>query len=253
MKLGIQISSVKKYLENEQDVLASFKKVSQIGYKYIQIQWISPDVSPEFIKSALAETNLTCVGTQDYFDEVIPNLDNIIKMNDLWGGGDICVSRIPDRYHSLDGCMQLASEINEAIKIAESKGKTLSFHPIWTDYQIINGKPMIETLLENTKLQIVLDAYHANKAGLDVVDIIKKWQGKIQFIHFKDMKINDDGTEELTPVGQGQIDWDSIIKACIETGVKYCFAEQERWQKDPFVCLKDSHDFIADRLKGQPT
>ena len=251
MEVGIQISSVRKYLGNEQDVLNSFKKVSKIGYKYIQIQWISPDVSPEFIKSALIETNLKCVGTQDYYDEVIPHLKNILKMNKLWGGDNICVSRIPERYHSLDGCKKLASEINEVINITENKGKTLSFHPIWTDYTIIGGKPLIELLLENVsdKMQIVLDAYHANKAGFNPVDWIKKLNGKIEFIHFKDMKIKDDGTEVLTPVGQGSLDWISIIKACIETNVKYCFAEQERWNKDPFECLKESYDYISNNLR----
>ena len=251
MEVGIQISSVRKYLENEQDVLSSFKKVSKIGYKYIQIQWISPDVSYEFVKSALAEANLKCVGTQDYYDEVMPNLNNVLKMNELWSGDNICVSRAPDRYHTLDGCIQLASEINEAIKVAQDRGKTFSFHPIWSDYTTIDGKPLIEVLLENVsdKMQIVLDVYHVNKAGLNPLDWIKKLSGRIEFIHFKDMKIKDDGTEILTPVGQGLLDWDSIIKACIKTNVKYCFAEQEKWNKDPFECLKESYEFIISNLR----
>ena len=250
MKVGIQISSVRKYLENERDVLTSFKKFNEIGCRYVQVQWISPNVSSEFIKNALIETNLQCVGTQDYCDEVMPNLHNIIKMNELWGGSDICVSRIPDRYHSLDGCMYLASEINKAIKFTQDKGKTFSFHPIWSDYKELNGKPLIEILLENVsdEMQIVLDVYHANKAGYEPAKLINKWSGRINFIHFKDMKISDGGIEELTPVGQGLIEWGGIIKACIKTDVKYCFAEQEQWQKDPFECLKDSYDFIFNKL-----
>ena len=176
MKIGIQISSVKKYLGNEYDVLDSFKKVSKIGYKYIQIQWISPTVSPESIKEALDAAALKCVGTQDYYDDVIPNLHNIIKMNELWEGSDICVSKSPERYHSLDGYIKLASEINEIIKHVENKGKTLSFHPIWSDYKLINKKPFIEILSENVsdKMKTVLDVYHVHKAGFKPVDWIRK-------------------------------------------------------------------------------
>ena len=74
-QVGIQISSVREYLQTPQDVLASFRKVSEIGYRIIQIQWISPDVPMDFIRDALEETQLYCVGTQDYYDLVVPHLD----------------------------------------------------------------------------------------------------------------------------------------------------------------------------------
>jgi hypothetical protein len=38
MKIGIQISSVKKYLQTPADVLESFKKCAEIGYNmFLQI------------------------------------------------------------------------------------------------------------------------------------------------------------------------------------------------------------------------
>jgi sugar phosphate isomerase/epimerase len=145
------------------------------------VQWVSPEVSPEFIKRALEETKLHCIGTQDYYDEVAPNLDGVIKMNELWGGQYICVSRIPGRYHSLDGCVSLASEINQLAERIETSGKTLAFHPIYSDYETCNGKALFDVLLENCsdKLQVCLDVYHVMKAGYDPVDWIKKLKGRI--------------------------------------------------------------------------
>lgn len=251
MKIGVQISSVRQYLGDERNVKKSFSKVKKIGYNEIQIQWISPDVSSEYIKSVLDETQMNCIGTQDYYDEVAPKLDDIIKMNVLWGGQYICVSRIPDRYRSLDGCMSLASEINKLLERTENSGKTLAFHPIHSDFDKYDGKILFEVLLENCsdKLQIVLDVYHVMKAGYDPADWIKKLQGRIPLIHFKDMVIRRDN-EILVPVGQGILNWDNIFSACIETGVKYCFAEQEQWQKDPFECLSESYDFIVNKIKN---
>jgi len=86
------------------------------------------------------------------------------------------------------------------------------------------------------------------KAGYNPADWIKKLKGRIPLIHFKDMAINKDGNEILVPVGQGILNWDDIFSACIETGIEYCFAEQEQWQKDPFECLKESYDFITNKL-----
>ena len=36
-----------------------------------------------------------------------------------------------------------------------------------------------------------------------------------------------------------------LDEMCQEAGVKYGFAEQESWQKDPFECLRESYDFIV--------
>jgi sugar phosphate isomerase/epimerase len=52
------------------------------------------------------------------------------------------------------------------------------------------------------------------------------------------------GAFPLTPVGQGVVPYKEIIEACIKQGVKYCWAEQEAWDKGPFECMKESFDFM---------
>ena len=246
-KVGIQISSVRKYLQTPEDVLASFRKVSEIGYRIIQIQWISPDVPMEFIHDALKETKLTCVGTQDYYDVVVSQWDEVIAMNDLWGSTNICVSGIPEPYQSYEGCLAFTKELNKRAASLQEKGKILSFHPRHMDVLHFNGKKSLELILENTpeQFQFVLDVYHLVKAGLDPVEWIHKAAGRNDLIHFKDSKINPDGSEGLAPIGQGSIAWEEIFQACSDTQINYGLAEQESWQKDPFDCLKESYDFIV--------
>lgn len=246
-RLGIQISSVRDYLQMPSDVLESFRKVSRMGYRSIQIQWISPDIPADFIGNALKDCSLRCVGTQDYYDAVMENLDDIIEMNDLWGGDYICVSGIPERYHSRQGCMEFAEELNRVSIALEARGKILTFHPRCQDFLIFDGESAMEIMLENTRkeFQIELDVYHVVKAGYDPVQWIHKVKGRMDLIHFKDMKALPDGKEVLTPIGQGDIRWEEVFKACIDTGVKYGFAEQESWEKDPFECLEESYRFIS--------
>lgn len=248
-KLGVQISSVRKYLQTPQDVLESFRKVSKIGYKAIQIQWISPEVPMEFIGDALRETNLHCVGYQDFYDAVVPNIDQIMKMNDLWGGTTICVSGIHERYQSLEGLLVLSKELNELTKRSEQSGQLLLFHPRSTDYMQFGGKTAMEILLDQTdeKFQILIDVYHVIKAGLDPVSWIRMVQGRMDLIHFKDQKTLPDGTQILVPVGQGDTNWEPIFEACKQTGVQYAFAEQESWQKDAFESLEDCYKYITSK------
>lgn len=245
-KAGIQISSVRKYLQTPADVLDSFRKVSAIGYRIIQIQWISPAVPAEFIRDALIETKMQSVGTQDYYDEVVPQLDAWITMNDLWGSANICVSGIPERYRSLEGCLAFAAELNRISERLEQQGKILSFHPRSVDMIHFGEQNSLELLRDRTRpeMQFCLDVYHLVKAGLDPVAWIHSVQGRCDLIHFKDGKTGPDGKEALTPVGQGSITWEPVFRACEATGVQYGFAEQESWQKDPFECLKESYDYL---------
>ena len=171
----------------------------------------------------------------------------VVEMNNLWGGTYICVSGIPERYRSYAGCLEFAKELNRLSASLEKKGKILNFHPRYMDVIQFGGKNSLEIILENTrdKFQFVLDVYHLVQAGLDSVEWIYKVKGRNDLMHFKDVKINPDGSEVLMPVGQGSIKWDMIFQACIDTDVKYAFAEQESWQKDPFECLKESYDYIV--------
>ena len=262
MKLGIQISSVKKYLQTAEDVMESFKKCADIGYKYIQIQWIGEKVSMGDVKKALDESGLICTGTQDYYEDVIPQLDIIIKMNELWGSRHVCVSRIPDRFRTREGLGLLADEMHKSAKKLEAAGMILQFHPIVNDYDLLDGKPMIDILTEKMpqNVQILLDFFHVFKAGLDPVERTRQLKGRVEHVHFKDSKKpgisgipgipGKQQETRLTPVGQGEIDWPPIIRACNEAGVKFCFAEQEQWEKDAFLCLRESYDYIMGCLKN---
>jgi sugar phosphate isomerase/epimerase len=246
-KLGLQISSLREYLQTPEDVLETFKKVRAIGYETIQIQWINPEIPSDVIHDALEETNLNCIGTQESYDTVVDNLDKFIASNDLWGGIYITVSGIPERFHSYDGCLKYAEELNKLSESLETKGKILNFHPRAQDIFYYGDKNSLEIIFENTRkeLQFLLDIYHIIDAGLNPVEWIQKVEGRNDLIHFKDGLKDDADKTVLKPVGHGDINWEPIIATTIETGVKYAFAEQETFDKEPFECLQESYDYLV--------
>jgi sugar phosphate isomerase/epimerase len=58
-------------------------------------------------------------------------------------------------------------------------------------------------------------------------------------VHFKDMavQVRDGRVQIMTEVGEGNLNWKGIIKACAETGVKWAAVEQDICQRDPFESL----------------
>jgi sugar phosphate isomerase/epimerase len=251
MEIGIQISSVKKYLQTPANVLKSLKKCANIGYKCIQIQWISPDVPNEAIRDALLESGLECIGTQESFKEVFPNIDKYIAKNKMWNGKYICSSAtgMENTFATVLECLDAAKQFNKMAKRLKDEGLIFAFHPHNSTIVEVGGKTSLDIILENTSgdVQINLDMYHIQTSGNDPAEWIKKTAGRADMAHFKDYKTVRSNTV-LCPVGQGVIRWEDIIKACKETNVKYCFAEQESWEKDAFECLGECYQYIKSKV-----
>ena len=245
---GAQISSLKAYLQTPQMMEETFEKLRDIGYRIVQLQWINPEIPPETVAAALKRTGLVSVSTQDYYQEVIAHLAPTLRLHDLCGSKNICVSGIPQQFLTEEGCLSFAKELTEfAIRMA-SLGRVVSFHPRVQEYCNFGVKSAVEILMENTPVtfQLGLDMYHLIKAGQDPEEWLYRYQGRIEFVHFKDYRLDADGKEQLVPVGQGLIDWKPAVRVCKETGVKWIFAEQERWEKDAFLCMAESLDFLRE-------
>ena len=246
-KIGVQISSVKIYLQTPGDVLESFLKCAKIGYGYIQIQWIAPGIPHEAIRDALLESGLECVGTQESYREVFPNVKKYIKMNQMWGGKYVCTSAtgMGNSFGSVGECLDAAKQFNKMAEHLKNEGLKFAFHPHNAHIVEIDGRTSLDIVMENTSddVQFNLDMYHIKTSGNDPVEWLRKTAGRTDLTHFKDYK-KIGSRVVLCPVGQGVIEWADIYRACSETGVKYCFAEQEEWEKDAFECLAESYRYI---------
>ena len=64
-------------------------------------------------------------------------------------------------------------------------------------------------------------------------------------VHLKDLKVKIDNHIEMAELGEGNLDWDGILRACEEAGVSWALVEQDDCQRDPFEALKISHDYLV--------
>ncbi len=243
MELGIQISSLKPLLLTQASVRETFSRLKALHTPTVQLQWIDPSVSIEAIADALAENGLVSVSVQDFYETVAASLPYYMELNGRTGGSWLCVSRIPERFKSLEGLDMFVRELRALGKRLEKVGQKLCFHPVSADYSAIPGCSAVDILLTKMpELDICLDLYHVQRSGLDMKDYLRRYAGRVCMVHFKDAL-----GATLVPAGQGDIDWDGVVQTCRETGVPYGFAEQERWEKDPVLCLEEALDW----LRGQ--
>ena len=92
-----------------------------------------------------------------------------------------------------------------------------------------------------------MDIYWVVRAGQDPVKILGKHKGRFAFVHVKDRdKTNPDSTTE---VGNGDIDFKTIIPKAREAGVKHFIMEQENFTNiDPFVSITKSCTYMKNTL-----
>lgn len=246
MEIGIQVSSLKPLLLTEAQVFAACRKMKALGANTLQLQWIDPAVPIEAIHRALAENGLRSVSVQDLYVLVAENFDYYTALNATTGGQWLCVSRIPENRKSPAGLDIFAQELRKMEKQLENMGQKLCFHPVTADFTALPDRNAVEYLLETLpELSLCLDLYHLNRNCDDMPGFLRRYAGRICMVHFKDSR---DG--KLVPAGQGDTNWDGVVAACLETRVPYAFVEQETWDRDPYDCLKEALDWVAEEIRN---
>lgn len=240
MKNGIQVSSLKPLLLTEEQVADAFRKMRGLGCTTVQLQWIDPSVPLEAVAKALKETGMESVSVQDFYETVLAQLDYYTQLNAITGGKWLCVSRIPERLKSREGLDQYIGELRTMQERLDPLGQKLCFHPVTADFTAIPGMNAVDYLFAHMpELDICLDLYHLNRNCSDMPGFIRRYGSRICMVHFKDGKGSD-----LVPAGQGDTDWTGVVRACLDAGVPYAFVEQERWNRDPYDCLKEAMDWL---------
>lgn len=244
---GIQVSSLRPFLKTPGEVTEAFSCFAQMGCKVVQLQWIEPAVPPEYIAKALQDAGLTSVSVQDFYTEVMADLGYYTKLCTLTGSEWLCVSRIPESYKTASGIVTYARELDHLAGMIAPMGLKLCFHPTSPDYGLIDGRTLVDALMDVAKrpLHLCLDFYHIWKSGISMPGLLHQYSGRVCMVHFKDYL-----GDELVPAGQGEINWGSAIDACLETGVTYGFVEQETWSRDPFDCMNEAFSWLKEQLSA---
>ena len=67
MQLGLQLSSLTPYLNGEENIASTLKKVADMGYRYVQLQGIPDETDNDFLADTLKQNGLLSVAVQaDY-------------------------------------------------------------------------------------------------------------------------------------------------------------------------------------------
>ena len=246
MKIGFQLSSITPYLQDENNLRVALGKTAAIGYKTIQLQSVSYSIEDEVIADTLRQNELECVALQQDYPFCVP-AERVIERAVACGCKYFTFALWPVKIDSLADLERIAEEFAKINEKAQEADLILSFHPIGPDFAPLGGVPRYERLLamlpEN--VQLTLCAASCAGTGITPCEVLEKFAGRVDLVHFKDWVRLPDGKRKLVPLGEGSAQWRPITDACQTVGVQYIFAEQERWDRDPFDCAAASFRHLA--------
>lgn len=247
-EIGFQLYSILPYLDTEENLEKSLEKVAQIGYRYVQLQGVPANISDNSIASALKKAGLRCIATQeDYPFGFGQDPERAIERALVCGADYLSFSMIPPQINTLDRLKRFARAIEKIYNKVQKAGLIFAYHPVEIDYRMLGKAPIYDRLLSLLPEQIQLNfCVHSSFRKVPYTQILEKYQGRVDLIHFMDSVIRSDGAVQFMPLGEGEHNWKTISDACIQAGAKYIFAEQAHWDRDMFVCAEENYKYLKE-------
>ncbi|MGI5885756.1 MAG: sugar phosphate isomerase/epimerase family protein [Candidatus Spyradocola sp.] len=250
-QLGAQMFTVRAYTQTEKDLLVTFRKLREIGYKAVQISAIGADIPVAAVAAGLQENGLTCAATHISFDDCKKDLAAVVEKHRAWGCEYVGIGSMPDAYRAdAAGFARFAREASDIADALAKEGLKFVYHNHNFEFRSFGGKTGMQILFEETSpnFQFELDTFWVQKGASDVRAWIEKVRGRMDVVHFKDMALDDRSEQVMAEIGQGNLNWDGILAACRDIGVKWYLVEQDDCRgRDPFESLKISYDFLTSK------
>ena len=166
----------------------------------------------------------------------------------------ICAGLEPSERKSLDDYRRMADFFNQVGEQCQKAGIQFGYHNHNFEFQTFDGVVAYDELLRRTDPQLVqlqLDCFWITLAGKDPVDYFKRYPGRFQLLHIKDLKpgygpttVPRQGPGPFTEVGRGRIDWARVFAAAPQGGLKHFYVEQDYCDQPSFESIKISYDYL---------
>ena len=247
-QIAAQLYTLREYITNPADIADTLKKVRKIGYEAIQVSGMGPIAEEELLKIAQGE-GLTICATHDPAAKIVDETEAVIERLAKLNCKYTAYPHPHLKYTSYTGYVEFAKKLNAAAEKFAAAGQCLCYHNHASEFQKFDGKVMLDIIYDNAPaLQAEIDTFWVQCGGANPTEWVKKMSGRSPLLHLKEYAVR--GNDRIMEaVGNGNLDWHSIIPAGEAAGVEYFIVEQDDCNHiSPFVCLQQSFDYLVENF-----
>ncbi|NIK77143.1 sugar phosphate isomerase/epimerase [Paenibacillus castaneae] len=271
-KIGVQMMMLKGKVE-QLGVYETMRKLNELGYHCVEVSQIPMTaVNVSELKRACADFDIKIASLSAALEPMMPGMPGETLINDFDKIVNDCrtldcnflrIGMLP--LNIMDNKDKIMAFIEKAELMANrlaEHGIELYYHNHHIEFAKYDGEYLLDLMKNSTsKLGFELDVHWIQRAGVDAIELIKNYAGRISLLHLKDYRIGQMDLSEIdfkdmskffqaftnviefAEVGEGNLDMKGIIEAGLESGAQYFLVEQdELYGRDPFDCLKTSGD-----------
>lgn len=260
---GLQLYTLRQAFAK--DPSGTLKRVAEIGFK--ELEFFDPStlsmagqvkdlgmsiVSTHFLPGYITgEWDTTFIKTPPK-----EKLEDILELCAKNGVKNLGVGILfPSDHKAFDDFKRFAEKANKAGEKAKAAGVQLYYHNHSFEFEPTQNTTPLEAMLsvfDKELVKLELDVFWTTVSGNNAAEWIKKLKGRIKFLHLKDLKKDtpkDYTTFQVKPeafvaLGDGMVDFKSILQAAHDTGIPYTFVEQDHSAIDPFESITKSLAYL---------
>lgn len=262
-KMGLQLFTVRDPLAK--DLTGTIKKIAAIGYQDCETYGYDPEqityygLSAAAFKQLLADNNMiTTSGHYDftkYFDKpsdvMMRYVDQCIEGATALGQRYITWPWLDPAFRSLENYRRLATQLNAIGERINKAGLGFAYHNHDFEFTDHNGENAYAIIMRETDPQLVklqMDLYwvmHSSKQSPS--ELFRQQPGRFVMWHIKDM---DKVSRDYSELGNGSIDFTTILPDATLAGLQYYYIEQGgNFAKSPLQSIADSAAYFKNHLE----
>lgn len=248
MGIGLQLYTLRD--ETSQDFVGTLRKVAELGYEGVEFAGYGGLEASE-LKALLDELNLQAIGSHVGVDRLRDHLEEEAEFNKAIGSKYIICPYMPEELRGDAWAEQfkLFAEVAEKLKAYDLE---FAYHN--HDFEItehINGERVFDALfIQAPGVKAEMDVCWVQVAGLNPLEYIKQYSGRLPLIHLKDMRLTENGVQTVV-LGEGEVDLPNVIKTAGEAGVQWLVVEQDTCQLPPLTSVGISMEWLRKNYIGQ--
>ncbi|MCU1532894.1 MAG: sugar phosphate isomerase/epimerase [Arthrobacter sp.] len=256
----------------------TLRKVSAIGYNAVEISQIPMTAQnvAELERSrgelgmdiaALSVAIETPKGRPG--DSLADDFDKIVENAKRLDSRLLRIGMLPfPAMKSLGAVIDFAKEANDYAERLQEHGIGLYYHNHHIEFAKFDGKYLLDIIAENSPaLGMEIDVHWVQRGGLDPVRTLEKYAGRTAMVHLKDYRIGAlpeaafglletgdlpgflqefKNVVQFAEVGEGNLDFPSIIPAAQAAGAEYLLVEQdELYGRTVWDALQTSYENLV--------
>lgn len=235
-RIGVQLYTVRHLMSSDYE--GTIRAVADAGYDEVETVW-DADRNPDDIRALFDEVGLAAPSGHVSINALRNDLPKVLDASKRIGHSYIVCPWLGQDQRTMAHYKKHVKLFNEVGAACKESGIQFAYHNHEFEFEpaedgIIPYDFMLAEM-DPDLVKMELDLYWIAYANRDPKEYFKNYSGQFPLCHVKDMGAD----REMTPVGEGQIDFAAIFAESETAGLKHYFVEHDH-PEDALASIRTS-------------